>query len=204
VMKMLYHSLDLRFPETDPRTTDARIIGEKIDHLNKIVEQVLALSRNAEPQLAPVDVNLALQELNLLLRHKLKNQGVETVSELQPDLPLVAGDETQLEQVFLNLSLNAVEAMPEGGQLNVITRTVPSPEGDGRPWVEVEFSDTGRGMTKEEQQGVFKSLLKTSKQKGTGIGLAIVGRIIEAHRGKIELHSARGKGTSIRILLPTI
>lgn len=204
VMKMLYHSLDLQFPESDPRATDSRIIGEKIDHLNKIVEQVLALSRNAEPQLAPVDVNAALQELNLLLRHKLKNQGVETVSQLQPDLPLVCGDETQLEQVFLNLSLNAAEAMPEGGRLKVTTRIAPSPDDDGKNWVEVEFADTGRGMTKEEQQGVFKSLLKTSKQKGTGIGLAIVGRIVEAHRGKIEMQSARGKGTSIRILLPAM
>jgi len=204
VMKMLYHSLDLRFPESDPRATDSRIIGEKIDHLNKIVEQVLALSRNAEPQLAPVDLNGALQELNLLLRHKLKNQGVEMVSQLHAGLPLVAGDETQLEQVFLNLSLNAVEAMPEGGQLTVTTRTAASPDDDGRSWVEVEFADTGRGMTKEEQRGAFKSLLKTSKQKGTGIGLAIVGRIIEAHRGKIELQSARGKGTSIRILLPAM
>jgi len=204
VMKMLYHSLDLSFPDSDPRATDSRIIGEKIDHLNRIVEQVLALSRNAEPQLAPVDLNGALQELNLLLRHKLKNQGVETVSHLQQDLPLVAGDETQLEQVFLNLSLNAVEAMPDGGRLQVTTRTAPSPDNDGRTWVEVEFADTGRGMTKEEQQGAFKSLLKTSKQKGTGIGLAIVGRIIEAHRGKIEMQSARGKGTSIRILLPAM
>jgi signal transduction histidine kinase len=116
----------------------------------------------------------------------------------------VAGDETQLEQVFLNLSLNAAEAMPDGGQLKVTTRSAPSPDGDGKTWVEVQFADTGRGMTKEEQQGVFKSLLKTSKQKGTGIGLAIVGRIIEAHRGKIELRSARGKGTSIRILLPAM
>jgi len=204
VMKMLYHSLDLRFPESDPRATDSRIIGEKIDHLNKIVEQVLALSRNAEPQLAPVDLNGALQELNLLLRHKLKNQGVEMISQFQAGLPLVAGDETQLEQVFLNLSLNAVEAMPEGGQLTVTTRTTASPDNDERAWVEVAFADTGRGMTKEEQRGAFKSLLKTSKQKGSGIGLAIVGRIIEAHRGKIELQSARGKGTSIRILLPAM
>lgn len=204
VMKMLYHSLDLKFPESDPRSTDAQIVGEKIDHLNRIVEQVLALSRNAEPQFAPVDLNRALQELNLLLRHKLKNQGIEASSQFHPDLPLVAGDVTQLEQVFLNLSLNAVEAMPDGGRLSIVTRTKQSPEEDGKQWVEIEFADTGRGMTPEEQSGAFKSLLKTSKQKGTGIGLAIVGRIIEAHRGRIELNSARGQGTTICIQLPTM
>jgi signal transduction histidine kinase len=116
----------------------------------------------------------------------------------------VAAYVTQLEQVFLNLSLNAVEAMPEGGRLTISTRTALSPEKDPHSWVEIEFADTGRGMTAEEQRGAFKSLLKTSKQKGTGIGLAIVGRIIEAHRGRIELHSEPGKGTSIRILLPTM
>ena len=204
-MKMLYHSLDLDFPAQDPRSTDARIISEKIDHLNRIVEQVLALSRNAEPQFAPVDLNQVVQELNLLLRHKLKNQAVEFHREMQTDLPLVAGDGTQLEQVFLNLCLNAVEAMPQGGRLTIVTRTTPSPEDkSAKPWVEIEFSDTGCGMSPEEQRGAFRSLLKTTKQKGTGIGLAIVGRIIEAHRGKIEITSQPGEGTSIRVLLPPL
>jgi len=205
VMKMLYHSLDLNFPEGDPRSTDSRIISEKIDHLNRIVEQVLALSRNAEPQFAPVDLNQVIQELNLLLRHKLKNHAVECLRELEPNLPLIAGDDTQLEQVFLNLSLNAIEAMPNGGRLTIVTRAVPSPEKQAtKPWVEVEFTDTGRGMTPEEKRGAFRSLLKTSKQRGTGIGLAIVGRIIEAHRGKLEISSELGKGTTIRILLPPV
>jgi signal transduction histidine kinase len=204
VMKMLYHSLNLDFPATDPRSTDVRIISEKIDHLNRIVEQVLALSRNAEPQFRPVDLNQLVQELNLLLRHKFKNHGVECHRELESSLPYVAGDNTQLEQVFLNLSLNAVEAMPQGGRLTVTTRTAPSLEGtSGKPWVEIGFSDTGCGMTPEEQHGAFNSLLKTAKQKGTGIGLAIVGRIIEAHRGKISISSEPGVGTTIRVLLPT-
>jgi len=205
VMKMLYHSLNLDFPVQDPRSTDARIISEKIEHLNRIVEQVLALSRSAEPQFAPVDLNQVVQELNLLLRHKLKNQAVECHRKLQSGLPLVAGDSTQLEQVFLNLTLNAVEAMPQGGRLTIATRTIlPAEEKSAKPWAEIEFVDTGCGMTPEEQRGAFKSLLKTSKQKGTGIGLAIVGRIIEAHRGRIEIKSRTGQGTSIRVQLPTL
>jgi len=204
-MKMLYHSLDLQFAENDPRSTDARIISEKLDHLNRIVEQVLALSRNAEPQLAPVDLNRVLEELNLLMRHKLKTHGVECVRELEADLPLVSGDSTQLEQVFLNLSLNAVEAMAAGGRLTIRTRTVRNPpEESGAPSVEIEFADTGHGMTQEEQQGAFKSLLKTTKHKGTGIGLAIVGRIVEAHRGTVEVSSRAGRGTTIRVRLPTM
>jgi len=202
VMKMLYHSLDLKFEESDPRATDTRIISDKIDLLNKIVEQVLALSRTAEPQLAPVDLNRLVEELNLLMRHKLKNANVTPVRDLQPNLPLVAGDATQLEQIFLNLSLNAVEAMPDGGTLTIQTRAVDRGESDGGACVEILFRDTGRGMSAEEQRGAFKSLLKTTKRKGTGLGLAIVGRIVETHRGTITVESAPDRGTVIVIRLP--
>jgi signal transduction histidine kinase len=202
VMKMLYHSLGLQFSDSDPRATDARIVGEKMDHLNKIVEQVLALSRTAEPQLAPVDLNQLIGELGLLLRHKLKNAGVECARELEDNLPRVPADATQLEQVFLNLSLNAIEAMPGGGRLSIRTRRVTDAAVLSGQWVEVEFRDTGRGMSPDECRGAFKSLLKTTKAKGTGIGLAIVGRIVEAHRGTITVESSPGRGTAIILRLP--
>ena len=204
VMKMLYHSLNLEFDAGDPRQTDARIISEKIDHLNRIVEQVLALSRTAEPLFAPVELNRLIEELHLLMRHKLKNHGVNCVLQLQPDLPPVAGDGTQIEQAFLNLSLNAIEAMKAGGELVIHTRLIPGTADGQVDRVEVGFKDTGSGMTAEARQGAFKSFLKTTKQKGTGIGLAIVGRIIEAHQGRIEIVSEIGVGTSIRIQFPVL
>jgi len=123
VMKMLYHSLDLRFPAGDPRAKDAEILGQKIEHLNRIVERILALARTGEPKSEPVNVNQLLDELGLLVRHKLKQQNVELVRKLDPALPPVSGDATQLEQAFLNLTLNAVEAMPQGGALTIATRT---------------------------------------------------------------------------------
>jgi signal transduction histidine kinase len=203
VIKMLYHSLDLHFAEPDPRAKDVRIIREKLDHLNKIVEQVLALARTADPQLAPVNVNQLLEELNLLLQHKFKSLGVDCVRALQPDLPALPADATQLGQVFLNISLNAAEAMPKGGTLTITTRALPlDPAAPGERWVEVEFRDTGRGMSAEQRRGAFKSLLKTTKRKGTGLGLAIVGRIVETHRGRIEIRSAPGKGTTVVLQLP--
>lgn len=196
VMKMLYHSLDLRFAPDDPRATDARIVGEKMDHLNRIVEQVLALSRTAEPRIEPVELNPLIEELGLLLRHKLKNAGVEWVREPGPAVPRVLADVTQLEQVFLNLALNAIEAMPGGGRL--VIRTRAAPEGG----VAIEFADTGRGMTEEERRGAFKSFLRTAKRKGAGLGLAIVGRIIEAHRGAVTAQSQPGRGTVVTVRLP--
>jgi signal transduction histidine kinase len=203
VMKMLYHSLDLKFPVGDPRDKDARMIGEKIDHLNKIVEQILDFARTTEPNLAPVNLNDIIDELGLLVRHKLKNQKINLVRHLAPQLPNVMGEATQLEQAFLNLLLNAAEAMPRGGTLTVATRPVFLPRSAAKAtYVAVEFKDTGQGMNEEQRRRAFRSVLRTTKVKGTGLGLAIVARVIETHHGKIKIKSRVGEGTSVHIMLP--
>src|SRR5215475_6679472 len=97
-MKLLYHSLDLNFPENDPRAKDNKIIESKIEHLNKIVEQILDFARTTEPKFAPVNLNELVDELGLLVRHKLANQNIDLVRRLQPDLPAAMGDAPQLEQ----------------------------------------------------------------------------------------------------------
>jgi signal transduction histidine kinase len=109
----------------------------------------------------------------------------------------------QLEQAFLNLMINAAEAMPDGGMLMIKTRAAHLPRTIGKPThVSVEFKDTGKGMSEELQRRVFTSVLSTTKAKGTGLGLAIVSRIIETHRGKIRIKSRPGHGTSVTITLP--
>jgi signal transduction histidine kinase len=203
VMKMLYHSLDLKFAPGDPRAQDTKIMGEKMDHLNRVVEQVLDFARSTEPRLAPVNVNQLLDDLSLLTRHKLRQQRVEVARELDPQLPAIQGDATQLEQAFLNLALNAVEAMPSGGKLTITTRAVRQPRTRKEPThVVIEFVDTGVGMTEEQRQKAFSSLLETTKAKGTGLGLAIVARVVETHRGEVQVDSKPGKGTTFTITLP--
>jgi signal transduction histidine kinase len=203
VMKMLYHSLNLSFPAGDPRAKDARIIDEKIEHLNKIVEQIMDFARTSEPQMAPVSLNELIDELCLLVRHKLKQQNVVLERRSAPDLPAVMGDATQLEQALLNLILNAVEAMPQGGTLTIQTRGISlQRQGSEVSHVGIDIQDTGHGMSEEQRQRAFKSLLSTTKAKGTGIGLAIVTRVVETHRGKIKLKSRPGKGSVFSILLP--
>ncbi len=203
VLKMLYHSLDLRFEATDPRATDVRIMGEKMDHMNKIVEQVLDFARNTEPSLTEVNVNQLIDDLGLLTRHKLKNQSIEWVRKLDPALPAVMADPTQLEQAFLNLTLNAVEAMPEGGRLTIVSRTIYLPRKSPVPThVVIDFKDTGSGMTNEQRKRAFTSLLNTTKGKGTGLGLMIVRRVAETHRGTVRIRSTVGKGTTMSIFLP--
>jgi signal transduction histidine kinase len=195
VMKLLYHSLNLKFAESDPRAKDNKIIESKIEHLNKIVEQILDFARTTEPKFAPVNLNELVDELGLLVRHKLANQNIKMVRRLQPDLPPVMGDAPQLEQAFLNLILNGAEAMPEGGTLTIKSRSLKSR-------VTIEFKDTGAGMTEEMQKQAFTAVLSTTKAKGTGLGLAIVGRIIETHHGTIQIKSKAVRGTAIIISLP--
>ncbi|HEY1788109.1 MAG TPA: GAF domain-containing protein [Verrucomicrobiae bacterium] len=195
VMKLLYHSLNLKFHDDDPRAKDNKIIEAKIEHLNRIVEQILDFARTTEPKFAPVNLNELVDELGLLVRHKLANQNIEMTRRLQLDLPPVMGDAPQLEQAFLNLILNAAEAMPDGGALSIKTRGAKSR-------VIIEFKDTGGGMSEEQQKQAFTAVLSTTKAKGTGLGLAIVGRIVETHQGTIQIKSRSGRGTTMIISLP--
>ena len=195
--------MQLDFAAGDPRVKDDAILREKMDHLNKIVEQILDFARSTEPQLKPVNVNQLIDDLGLLTRHKLRNQLIQFVRRLAPDLPLVMADATQLSQAFLNLTLNAVDAMPEGGTLTISTRALHLPRSSPKPThVVIEFKDNGRGMPDEQQKRAFTSLLSTTKHKGTGLGLAIVGRVVETHRGKVKIRSQEKAGTTISITLP--
>jgi signal transduction histidine kinase len=203
VMKMLYHSLDLQFQNGDPRAKDAAVMGEKMDHLNRIVEQILDFARSTEPKLGPVNVNGLLDDLGLLIRHKLKQQNIELQRYLAPDLPALQADATQLEQAFLNLILNAVQAMPDGGRLTLTTRATGRARGQARPThVVVEVSDTGHGMSESQRNRAFSSLLGSTKAGGTGLGLAIVRRVVEIHRGTVAVQSQVGRGTTMTVTLP--
>ena len=203
VLKMLYHSLDLKFPEKDPRTEDVRIMGEKMDHLNNIVEQILTFARNAEPQFKPSDINKIINDLRILVRRKFAQQNVQLNVQLEEDLPKVKADDQQLSQVFLNLTLNALEAMPNGGTLKIKSSSSKTTKTKNKPThIQIEFSDSGSGMNPELRKQAFSSLLSSSKPGGTGIGLAIVNRIIESHGGEIKIKS-NVRGTTFDVLIPT-
>lgn len=201
VMKMLFHSLDLKFPSGDPRNEDAKIMGQKIDHLNRVVDQILDFSRRAAPKFAQLQVNRLIDDLGLLTRHKLQAQRIEFVRETDPDIPELMADATQLEQAFLNLTLNAADAMPEGGRLTIFTRYRAAYEGQEAA-VLLEFCDTGKGMTDAQQKAAFSSWFTADKTSGTGLGLAIVLRVIEAHGGKVSIRTKVGVGTTFVLELP--
>ncbi len=195
VIQMLYHSLDLRFAPDDPRAEDAAVLGRKIEQLNRIVERILDLARSGEPHFAPVPINPLLEELARLVRHKLRQHQIELSWRPDPHDPKVWGDAGQLEQVFLNLVLNATQAMPQGGTLTLVTQRKGS-------HVVVTVQDTGHGMSPEQRRLAFRTMLQSGRPGGTGLGLAIVGRIVEAHQGRVRIESPQGGGTRVRVILP--
>ncbi|MCX6901117.1 MAG: GAF domain-containing protein [Verrucomicrobia bacterium] len=195
VVKMLFHSLDLRFPDDDPRAKDAAIISQKMDQMNRIMDQTLTFARRSEPDLKPTDVNALFDDVLLLVRHKLVQQGITLQWQPAAGLPCASLDRTQIEQAALNLILNAAQAMPQGGTLTIATKA-------REPGVCVSITDTGVGMTDEVQQRLFEGFL-TTKSTGTGLGLAVVRKIIDAHHGRIEVDSAPGKGATFRVFLPS-
>jgi len=167
------------------------------------VEQILDFARSTEPKLGLVNVDELLDDLGLLTRHKLQQQNIELIRKPAGRLPFLMADATQLEQAFLNLILNAVQAMPKGGRLTVATRAVARPGAASKlTHVAVEFADTGEGMTPAQRQRAFTSLLGSTKPGGTGLGLAIVRRVVETHRGSFKIRSRVGRGTTMTVLLP--
>lgn len=200
VMKMVYHALNLNFPEDDPRNEDAELLGKKMDQLNTIVERILDFARHNEPKTETVNLNHLATNLYLLTRHKMKQHHIDFHVDLADKLPRIQADPGQIEQVLLNIALNAIDAMPNGGKLHLSTSSRSSESGDH---VVIGFRDTGLGMD-ERKIKQTDGLLQSNKPKGSGLGLMVVNKIIEAHAGIVKLISKPGQGTQIEIILPLV
>lgn len=178
------------------------ILGE-VTSLEKLATSFSEFAKLPEPALAPVDVNKIIKELAELHR----NEKVRIDLSLDPSLPLVSADAQQMRMAFTNIVKNASEAMPEGGSLEISSRTAdqtgvaaPAP-GIGRQLVEVRFKDTGCGIPQELIDQVTTPHF-TTKKSGTGLGLAVVSKIISQHGGRVVIRSRETEGTLVRILLP--
>ena len=182
------------------------IIVEEVNRLNKVVTQFLDYARPAKSDLADhaeLDVNKVVKKTIQLLESDASAEGIEISVHYDELLPGVAGDPEQLRQVFLNLGLNALQAMPEGGRLEIITtRRRRSALGYGS-FAEVRFRDTGVGIPRDKIRNLFIPFY-TTKQRGTGLGLAISQRIVTRHGGAIEVRSNPGKGSTFSVFLPAI
>src|SRR5258708_379968 len=177
------------------------IIVEEVNRLNKIVSQFLDYARPYRGEQRPLEVNEVLKK-TLQLIAKERGRSVEIVSRLAEGRPPVRADAEQLLQVFLNLSLNALQAMPQGGQLLLSTSLRRATRrGAAAAFLEVRFRDTGVGIPPGDLRNLFIPFF-TTKEKGTGLGLPISQRIIENHGGTIEVRSQPSEGATFTVLLP--
>jgi len=166
----------------------------EIGRLDYIVTQFLQAIRPTPPQLKLAFMNEVVGETLDLLRPELENRGLTIKEKLGRQMPASPIDVAQIKQVLVNLIKNAMQAMTKGGTLTVQTGSVPD-----EVWVSI--ADTGGGIPQEKINRIFEPFY-TTKQKGTGLGLMIVQRVVRDHGGRIELESNVGKGTVFRIWLP--
>ncbi|MCZ6570780.1 MAG: ATP-binding protein [Deltaproteobacteria bacterium] len=187
-------------PEVDPNSRRLmRIVQRETGRLDRLVSSFLSYAGPGPVQREQVVLNELLEELGQLLESG-ECPAARVYLELSPEL-CVFGNPDQLRQVFWNLVLNAVEAGGADNEIRVRGAHVAAEEADGSPMVEVEISDQGEGIPAEILERVFEPFF-TTKPKGTGLGLAMVHRVVEAHGGQLLLKSRSGEGTSVRVRLP--
>ena len=188
-------------PSDDPRRRALEIIDQEITRMARLVANLLQFSRPGRDQVSTVNVCEEVTKTIELTEHHLKRRSIRAQPEFAPDVPIIQADRQQLRQVLLNLFTNAADAMPKGGHLVPRVRAGELPgKAQG---VVIEVSDTGHGIPPELLPRVTDPFFSTKEEgKGTGLGLAICKRIIDQHRGQLQIESEVGRGTTVRVTLP--
>jgi signal transduction histidine kinase len=173
------------------------IASEEVERLIGLVSRILNFARRPQGGMKPIDLNQVVEKVLALTSKYLQNQHVVLRRDLFPDLPAVVGDPDELAQVFMNVVLNGVDAMPEGGTLHVRSRMAA----DER--LAVDISDNGPGIPSKYLDRVFEPFF-SSKDDGSGLGLSISHKIVERHGGEVTVQSAEGEGTTFTVWLPVV
>ena len=211
-IKTFAQLLPERYHESDFRETFSGLIVHEIDRIDSLVNQLLRFARPAKPLLRPMHVHEILDKTLRLVQHRLYQKEIKVTQKWEAPIDTIRADGDQLEQVFLNFFLNAMDAMKRGGELTVSTETrsgeslithlLPE-DGERNEALHISIRDTGEGIKKEDIARVFDPFF-TTKNFGTGLGLSVVHGIIEEHGGQIEVESELAKGTSFHIFLPLV
>jgi two-component system NtrC family sensor kinase len=198
-LQAIHNSLHLTLRPTLSEEKRARYLAmaqEEVERLIDIVRRLLEFSRPSRGRRAATDANQIIDNVLALTNKRLQHGHIVIETDLALDLPLLHVVPDQLTQVFLNIVLNAIEAMPDGGRLTI--RTAQSKDGE---WGQIAFTDNGPGMDEQTRANIFEPFF-TTKTTGTGLGLAISYGIIERHGGQIEVDSAPGDGSTFVVRLP--
>ncbi|OGP49447.1 MAG: PAS domain-containing sensor histidine kinase [Deltaproteobacteria bacterium RBG_13_43_22] len=196
----IMNTLELLKTEVSPQSKRRKILEMALSEtvrLTELLRKMLSFSRPDEEEKQTVDINTIIDEILVLVKKQLQENGVTIASSFSPDLDQVFASKNQLRQVFLNLISNARDAMPEGGTLTVKT----SPNKDN---IHIEFTDTGIGIDQEIIEKIFDSFFTTKDSiKGVGLGLSVCYGFIKEHGGHIQVSSRIGEGTTFTITLPS-
>jgi len=205
--------LQSRFPPTDPGAREefaylVSAVKTEIHRLDTMITSFLTYGKPLKLEPRPCDLPPLLDDVSRMAGGKAKEQGIEIERGYPPELPRVLVDGEQIKNSFVNVLVNAFQAMPQGGRLSIAACQVSgadpssgSPLSSNGRWVEVSFRDTGCGIASDDLPRVFEPYF-TTKEVGIGLGLALTKKIVEEHGGSIALNSALGEGTTVRIRLP--
>ncbi len=181
---------------SDANYHHVEIIAEEAKRCEKLVQELLEFGRPKSADFTPTDVEQLIQRTLDLVQPRATKNHVETTTEIEAQIPQIHADPQQLQQVLLNLSLNAVDAMPKGGTLTIGARITSSNR------MTITVADTGIGIDADVLPRIFQPFFTSKKRRGLGLGLPICDRIVKSHSGRIEVDSKPGRGTSFKIHLP--
>jgi len=191
-----------RLPEEHHEFLD--VVIKEADRINRMMDRMLDFARPVDPKKQSINIHQLIEEILVLEK---KSGRIQFIQNYDPSLPPIEGNEDRLKQVFLNLIRNAVEAMPEGGIIQIVTRihsnyTVKTLQNlVSKQGIVVEIIDSGTGINEATMKNLFTPF-HTTKSKGSGLGLPISLKIVEDHRGKIKVISKPNQGTTVQVFLP--
>jgi signal transduction histidine kinase len=185
----------------DPKQRMVEAILSELGAMDRLIDDLLSYARPTELNLFPLDLETLIRRVALQALNQAKDPKPKLTISIASDLPRVKLDEIQTRQALTNLIRNAVEAMPDGGELRVTASVRPTAQVSTIKEIEIAISDTGMGIPKDRMDRIFLPFF-TTKEKGTGLGLAIVHKIVLSHNGRIEVDSQAESGTTFRLYFP--
>ncbi len=192
------HLLMRKLKDNPELQRELELIVRETTRVSTIVRGLLDFARESKPQKRPCNINELILHTLSLVEHQSVFHDIRIVKNLDPQVAMILLDANQIQQVFMNVLLNAADAMPAGGTLTITSTMAPEDS-----FVQVRFADTGSGIPEKNLHRIFDPFFTTkADKKGTGLGLAVSYGIIERHRGHIEVQSEEGKGTTFTIKLP--
>jgi len=196
------HLLKRRFPSDSPEAEDLNVIIEQSERCAKIIKNLLTFARATPSEKGEININDILSRTIYMVKNQAKFHDIKFNIDIEDAQFIVLGDASQFQQIFLNMLINASDAMNEKGEITIATRKIII---DSKPFVEIEFTDTGSGIPREIMEKLFEPFFTTKPVgKGTGLGLAVSHGIVKHCGGQIDVKSTVGKGTSFFVKLPLV